>query len=290
MSPCSACAGRRAQRFRIDDISVGSRTRVGGDLVDQVLAQHFVGSAPPSLSGDDRENLIHEVRLMVEKFKKTWGSQYEQALEGAGFRFPAPKPAATPAEGLCVPSIARVRVGVAATEREVSPDQWARMARDLAILPNDKTLRQNVRALSQTSSLAVNRLQLAESLLPCSRRVPLPAPRDHPMRCSVALNVVRAILRNVASDDPRGRKIESLLQTYVRAQFATVARRTGMLNRTLVQEMAETPGKLLWSTGTHTCARPTPAAGTRASRRPSSTRWPSAEPPRATSTSWKTCS
>ncbi len=65
-------------QFIIDDISIGSRTRVGGDQVDEKIVDYLFDkySRIQRLSAPDQKKLRHELRIYAEKFKQVWGAEY----------------------------------------------------------------------------------------------------------------------------------------------------------------------------------------------------------------------
>ncbi|TAE55782.1 MAG: NYN domain-containing protein [Nostocales cyanobacterium] len=69
-------------QFVIDDISIGSRTRVGGDQVDEKIVDYLFTkySKIQKLSAPEQRKLWYELRVYAEKFKQVWGAKY--LLEG----------------------------------------------------------------------------------------------------------------------------------------------------------------------------------------------------------------
>ncbi|WPF87895.1 Hsp70 family protein [Cyanobacterium aponinum AL20118] len=74
--------------FLINDVAIGSRTRVGGDKVDQLIADYILKNAVNNvnLSPADRDKLGYELPLYAEKFKKLWGSEYFSANDKNNFK------------------------------------------------------------------------------------------------------------------------------------------------------------------------------------------------------------
>ncbi|MBF2056478.1 MAG: Hsp70 family protein [Cyanobacterium sp. T60_A2020_053] len=74
--------------FVINDVAIGSRTRVGGDKVDQLIADYILnnGINNANLSSADRDKLSYELPLYAEKFKKLWGAEYFSARDKSIFK------------------------------------------------------------------------------------------------------------------------------------------------------------------------------------------------------------
>ncbi len=77
-------------RFIIRDLAVGSRTRVGGDTVDQLIAEHILKNCPgyEELSPAEQKKLGYELPIYAEKFKKLWGAEYSDANDKQDFKAP----------------------------------------------------------------------------------------------------------------------------------------------------------------------------------------------------------
>jgi len=75
-------------RFLIQNIAIGSRTRVGGDTIDQLIAEHVINNSPycQNLSQAEYTKLKYELPLYAEKFKKLWGSEYFQSRDKDNFQ------------------------------------------------------------------------------------------------------------------------------------------------------------------------------------------------------------
>lgn len=74
--------------FLINDVAIGSRTRVGGDKVDQLIANYILNNAihNVNLIPADRDKLGYELPLYAEKFKKLWGSEYFSTNDKKNFK------------------------------------------------------------------------------------------------------------------------------------------------------------------------------------------------------------
>lgn len=77
-------------RFIIRDLAVGSRTRVGGDTVDQLIAEHILQNCPgyKELSSAEQKKLSYELTIYAEKFKKLWGAEYYDTSDKQDFKAP----------------------------------------------------------------------------------------------------------------------------------------------------------------------------------------------------------
>lgn len=77
-------------QFLIDDISIGSRTRVGGDQVDERIVDYLFAknSKIQRLSAPDQKKLWHELRIYAEKFKQVWGAEYLSHPDKQEFSLP----------------------------------------------------------------------------------------------------------------------------------------------------------------------------------------------------------
>ncbi|MFN9407286.1 MAG: Hsp70 family protein, partial [Dolichospermum sp.] len=77
-------------QFIIDDISIGSRTRVGGDQVDEKIVDYLFDkySRIQKLSAPDQKKLRHELRIYAEKFKQVWGAEYIFSQDKEEFKLP----------------------------------------------------------------------------------------------------------------------------------------------------------------------------------------------------------
>lgn len=75
--------------FIIQDLAIGSRTRVGGDVVDQLIADYILQNAPhvKNLPEGERKKLRYELEVYAEKFKKTWGSEYTYSSQKQNFQY-----------------------------------------------------------------------------------------------------------------------------------------------------------------------------------------------------------
>ncbi|WP_308253542.1 Hsp70 family protein [Geminocystis sp. GBBB08] len=74
--------------FVINDIAIGSRTRIGGDKVDQLIANYIVenGLNKADLSVADRDKLSYELLIYAEKFKRLWGAEYTSSGDKENFK------------------------------------------------------------------------------------------------------------------------------------------------------------------------------------------------------------
>ncbi|GCL38501.1 molecular chaperone DnaK, heat shock protein hsp70 [Sphaerospermopsis reniformis] len=77
-------------QFLIDDIAIGSRTRVGGDQVDERIVDYLFAknSKIQKLSAPDQKKLWHELRIYAEKFKQVWGAEYLSYPDKEEFSLP----------------------------------------------------------------------------------------------------------------------------------------------------------------------------------------------------------
>jgi len=77
-------------QFLIDDIAIGSRTRVGGDQVDEKIVDYLFEkySRIQRLSAPDQKKLWYELIIYAEKFKQVWGARYLDTQENEEFKFP----------------------------------------------------------------------------------------------------------------------------------------------------------------------------------------------------------
>lgn len=77
-------------QFIIDDISIGSRTRVGGDQVDEKIVQYLFDnySRINKLSKPQQTKLWYELRNNAEKFKQVWGGRYLDSEDKHEFKMP----------------------------------------------------------------------------------------------------------------------------------------------------------------------------------------------------------
>jgi molecular chaperone DnaK (HSP70) len=77
-------------QFLIDDIAIGSRTRVGGDQVDERIVDYLFAknSKIQKLSAPDQKKLWHELRIYAEKFKQVWGAEYLSHPDQEEFNLP----------------------------------------------------------------------------------------------------------------------------------------------------------------------------------------------------------
>lgn len=75
-------------QFLIDDISIGSRTRIGGDQVDERIVDYLFDkySRIQRLSTPEQRKLWYELRVYAEKFKQVWGAKYLDSLEKDEFK------------------------------------------------------------------------------------------------------------------------------------------------------------------------------------------------------------
>jgi molecular chaperone DnaK (HSP70) len=76
-------------RFIINDLAIGSRTRIGGDVVDNLIAASILNSHQdyPKLSEAEQNKLQYELPIYAEKFKKLWGSEYQQSQDKQNFNY-----------------------------------------------------------------------------------------------------------------------------------------------------------------------------------------------------------
>jgi len=79
-----------ASFFIIDDLAIGSRTRVGGDTIDRLIANYILDnwSACKNLSEADGQKLAYELPIFSEKFKKAWGAEYDSTGDKENFKHP----------------------------------------------------------------------------------------------------------------------------------------------------------------------------------------------------------
>jgi molecular chaperone DnaK (HSP70) len=75
-------------QFIIDDISIGSRTRVGGDKVDEKIVDYLFTkySKIHRLAAPEQKKLWYELRVYAEKFKQVWGAKYLENQEPEEFK------------------------------------------------------------------------------------------------------------------------------------------------------------------------------------------------------------
>ena len=78
-----------ANRFIIQNIAIGSRTRVGGDTIDQAIAKYVIENDRncKTLSPAEYLKLNYELPLYAEKFKKLWGAEYCSAIDKDNFNY-----------------------------------------------------------------------------------------------------------------------------------------------------------------------------------------------------------
>lgn len=78
------------KKFIIEDLAIGSRTRIGGDSVDRLIAEFICQNSPGyvELSEAAKKKLEYEIIIYAEKFKKAWGGEYEFSPDKANFSFP----------------------------------------------------------------------------------------------------------------------------------------------------------------------------------------------------------
>lgn len=81
------------RRFLIEDIAIGSRTRLGGDNIDELIVDYILNNSPSraeyySLSTPEQEKLRYELIIYAERFKKLWGAEYTFAPDSANFNYP----------------------------------------------------------------------------------------------------------------------------------------------------------------------------------------------------------
>jgi molecular chaperone DnaK (HSP70) len=76
-------------RFIINDLAIGSRTRIGGDLVDNLISEYILKNHQDfaNLSEVEKNKLRYELPIYAEKFKKVWGSQYQQSEDKTNFNY-----------------------------------------------------------------------------------------------------------------------------------------------------------------------------------------------------------
>ncbi|GAB4336702.1 MAG: hypothetical protein Kow0037_18260 [Calditrichia bacterium] len=77
--------------FEIDDIAIGSRTRVGGDDFDRLIRDFIISKIKDqtnfkSLTEKEREEIRNQILIYAEKFKKTWGYEYDRE-RNSSFQF-----------------------------------------------------------------------------------------------------------------------------------------------------------------------------------------------------------
>lgn len=79
-----------ASFFIIDDLAIGSRTRVGGDTIDRLIANYILDNWPAckNLSEADAQKLAYELPIFSEKFKKAWGAEYDSTGDKDNFKHP----------------------------------------------------------------------------------------------------------------------------------------------------------------------------------------------------------
>ncbi len=78
-----------ANYFIIDDLAICSRTRVGGDTIDRLIANYILDnwSACKNLSEADGQKLAYELLIFSEKFKKMWGAEYGSTGDKENFKY-----------------------------------------------------------------------------------------------------------------------------------------------------------------------------------------------------------
>lgn len=78
-----------ANRFLIQDIAVGSRTRIGGDTIDQSISEYILKNSPDyqKLSEAEQKKLSYDLPIYAEKFKKAWGAEYADAANKETFKY-----------------------------------------------------------------------------------------------------------------------------------------------------------------------------------------------------------
>ncbi len=141
-------------------------------------------------------------------------------------------------------TIPRERVPVAEVGHAITASEWTFLARDLAVSPSNADLQRRVRDQLSASAHAVNRVDLAHSLRPWLGDA-LFQPVKAGVRCYLALRCIRAVLAGIPASDREAQGLDASLQGFVLSQWGQMGRRT-LLNRTFAQELALTPGKLLW--------------------------------------------
>lgn len=78
----------KTERLLVDDLAISSRTYVGGDNVDHLLADYVLNQCDGwSLPNEEREQLYYELLIYAEKFKKAWGTSYTNASNKEAFSY-----------------------------------------------------------------------------------------------------------------------------------------------------------------------------------------------------------
>lgn len=77
-------------RFVIENIAIGSRTRVGGDTVNELISEYILKKHPnyQNLSEADQKKLRYELLNCAENFKKVWGGEYALSHDKPYFKLP----------------------------------------------------------------------------------------------------------------------------------------------------------------------------------------------------------
>lgn len=152
---------------------------------------------------------------------------------------PAPALPTSGTLSLSVPPVKRLRVAVdEGAGREVEVAEWTRLAADITRFPSDGPLWDRFRALEQASTVASNRANLFQGLVDQLLRMG----NGNQIGCRVLFRAARSILSRYATGDPRVVRYERRLELWVRDRM----QQSSNLDPNLNQELAETPGKLLW--------------------------------------------
>ncbi len=176
--------------------------------------------------------LVHpddpKVRLLLEVGREGPVSASQALPEGAS---------------LSLPSVPRARGGSQEPEgREVELAEWTRLAADLTRFPSDGPLWERFRALEQASASASNRAHLFQGLVDQLLRMG----NGNQIGCRVVFRAARTVLSRYATGDSRISRYERRLELWVRERM----QQSSNLDPNLNQELAETPGKLLWDNWT----------------------------------------
>lgn len=75
--------------FLINDLAIGSRTRIGGDKIDELIVEYLIAHTPDyqKLSEADQKKLKFELSLAVEKFKEAWSTEYQYYEDKQNFNY-----------------------------------------------------------------------------------------------------------------------------------------------------------------------------------------------------------
>jgi len=76
-------------RYLINDLAIGSRTRIGGDKIDELIAEYIINQTPDyqELSEAEQEKLRYELLIAAEQFKQAWGAAYQDSQDKQNFNY-----------------------------------------------------------------------------------------------------------------------------------------------------------------------------------------------------------